>query len=100
MRIQLLGEISGTRNGLDWPPRGTVVDLPDEEAARLCEQQMARPVALVAETVAAVVEPVEDRRVLDGSGLVPGHATPVQADAPFVGEQGPEPAARGKARRA
>lgn len=32
MRVTLLVSISGTRNGLDWPPAGSVVDLPADEA--------------------------------------------------------------------
>ena len=44
MRIRLVGEMSGTRDGQDWPPRGSVVDLPDEEAAQLLARGMARPV--------------------------------------------------------
>jgi hypothetical protein len=43
MRVQLLGEISGLRNGRPWPPPLTLVDLPDDEAIRLCETNMARP---------------------------------------------------------
>lgn len=65
MRVQLLGEVSGTRNGQQWPPRLSVVDLPDDEALPLVATRMARLVA-DAEESQAVVEPVEDRRFLDG----------------------------------
>lgn len=44
MRVILLGDISGSRDGQDWPPRGSELDLPDDEAALLCAQRMARPV--------------------------------------------------------
>jgi hypothetical protein len=88
--VQLLGDISGTRNGLDWPPRGSVVDLPDEEAIRLCEQQMARPYVEVTEARAVVI-PVEDRRSLDGHALVPGVTTPLAPEpTPVVAEPTPE----------
>jgi hypothetical protein len=44
VRVRLLGDISGTRDGVNWPPRGSEIDLPDDEAAQLCGQQMAEPV--------------------------------------------------------
>lgn len=37
--------ISGTRCGQPWPPAGDVIDLPDTEAASLCGQRLAEPVA-------------------------------------------------------
>lgn len=45
MRVKMLVELSGTRNGQPWPPRGQVVDLPDDEAAHYCAAGMATPVA-------------------------------------------------------
>lgn len=45
MKIRLRGDISGTRDGQDWPPRGSVIELPDDEAATLCQNGMATPVA-------------------------------------------------------
>lgn len=35
MNVRLLAQISGTRNGADWPIPGSVVDLPDGEASDL-----------------------------------------------------------------
>ena len=32
MKLKLTVDISGSRNGLPWPPRGEVVDLPEPEA--------------------------------------------------------------------
>jgi hypothetical protein len=68
VKVLLLGEVSGTRDGQAWPPRGSVVELPEDEAIRLCENRMARPVvtemvtmgAPAAET-AVVAEDVERR---------------------------------------
>lgn len=37
-------QVSGTRNGEDWPAPGQVVDLPDAEAVSLLNQGMAVPV--------------------------------------------------------
>ena len=43
MHVRLLGQMSGTRDGVPWPPRGSVVDLTDEEAISLCRNGMAVP---------------------------------------------------------
>jgi hypothetical protein len=39
-------ELSGMRNGVEWPPRGSVIELPDDEAAEYCAAGMAEPVAV------------------------------------------------------
>lgn len=41
MRVRLLVEITGTRDGVPWPPLGGVVDLPDSEAADLIRGGLA-----------------------------------------------------------
>lgn len=45
MKVRMTVDISGTRHGQEWPPRGEVVDLPDDEGAALCSSGMATPVA-------------------------------------------------------
>jgi hypothetical protein len=35
MRVRLTSQISGTRNGQEWPEPGTEIDLPDDEARNL-----------------------------------------------------------------
>lgn len=35
MKVRMLADISGTRDGADWPKRGEVADFPAEEAADL-----------------------------------------------------------------
>lgn len=60
MRVLLLGEVSGTRDGQAWPPRGTEIDLPEDEAVRLCENKMARPVVTEMVTMETAVVPGED----------------------------------------
>lgn len=54
MRVRLTTQISGTRNGQEWPPPGHTVDLPDFEAKALISNGSA-------------VEPGEDR----GTVMVP-----------------------------
>ena len=44
MKIRMLADVSGTRNGKDWPKRGEVVDLPDDEAKDLITSRMAAEV--------------------------------------------------------
>lgn len=44
MKVKLKTQISGTRNGEDWPARGEVISLPDAEAASLCASGLAEPV--------------------------------------------------------
>lgn len=44
MIVRLRGDISGTRDGQSWPPRGSTVELPDDEAAMLVATGMALPV--------------------------------------------------------
>ncbi len=46
MRVRMKVDISGTRQGQEWPPRGSVIDLPDDEAAGYCSAGMAEPVAV------------------------------------------------------
>lgn len=41
MRVRMRVEMSGTRDGLPWPPKGQSVDLPDEEAAHLVAAGLA-----------------------------------------------------------
>ncbi len=50
-RVRMLGTISGPRAGQDWPARGTVIDLPDPEAADLVAMRMAEyaPAPIVAD---------------------------------------------------
>lgn len=57
MRIRMKGDVSGTRDGRDWPPRGGEIDLPDGEAAELCAAGLAEPVAAGDVETAVAPEP-------------------------------------------
>ncbi|MER8042714.1 hypothetical protein [Streptomyces sp. NPDC094032] len=35
MRVRMRVQISGTRDGAEWPERGGTIDLPDDEAEQL-----------------------------------------------------------------
>lgn len=63
MIVRLKGDISGTREGLPWPPRGSTVELPDDEAAQLCASGMAVPVP-AGEVETAVPDDAETRSPL------------------------------------
>ncbi|MFG2747246.1 hypothetical protein ACGFY0_45345 [Streptomyces chartreusis] len=41
MRVRMKASLSGTRDGLAWPPAGQTVDLPEEEAAHLVSAGLA-----------------------------------------------------------
>jgi hypothetical protein len=41
--VVMLGQMSGLRNGKPWPPRGHTMELPEDEALPLLEQQMVLP---------------------------------------------------------
>ena len=43
MLVVMVAQMSGLRDGKPWPPRGHTVDLPDDEALRLLEMEMALP---------------------------------------------------------
>lgn len=43
MKVRLKVGISGSRNGALWPGRGSIVELPDDEGARMCQNGMAVP---------------------------------------------------------
>jgi len=42
MKVLLTGDITGSRNGQAWPPAGTEVELPEDEALGLIASGMAR----------------------------------------------------------
>jgi hypothetical protein len=44
MRVRMLAQISGTRNGKPWPGKGAALDLPDAEAVQLCAAGLAETV--------------------------------------------------------
>lgn len=41
MKVKLVVQLSGTRDGADWPPVGSVVDLPDVEARNMVDAGIA-----------------------------------------------------------
>lgn len=45
MKVRMLVTISGTRNGVDWPPAGSEVDLPAHEASDYIAAGLAAAVA-------------------------------------------------------
>ena len=44
MKVRMKVQITGLRNNVRWPAPGAVVDLPDNEGAKLCASGLAVPV--------------------------------------------------------
>ena len=44
MKIKMKYQVSGTRDGQDWPAIGEELTVPDEEGAELCASGIAEPV--------------------------------------------------------
>jgi hypothetical protein len=61
MKVRMRVQVSGQRNGAEWPPVGSVIDLPDDEAAGYCAGGMAEPVTTFAEAETAVPPQPEKR---------------------------------------
>lgn len=59
MLIRMTGQISGTRDGSPWPPPGTDLELPGDEAIALIAQGMATPATPAKETAAAAPDDTE-----------------------------------------
>ena len=62
MKIKLKVSISGTRDGVEWPPVGGMVDLPDLEAAQMIVAGLATELAPEVETAVADTSGVSTRR--------------------------------------
>ena len=62
MHVRLIVSISGTRNGVEWPPAGTPIDLPDAEAAQMIAAGLAAKSVAPVETATADVSKVETRK--------------------------------------
>jgi hypothetical protein len=45
MRVRIEVDMSGTRNGIPWPSRGRIVDLPDDEARDMLHNGMVSVVS-------------------------------------------------------
>jgi hypothetical protein len=94
MRIRMRMDQSGTRTGYwgaqyatrEWPPRGSVIEIPDDEAAEYCRSGMAEPVAVFAETATATVPEPELRTDTEsGQALRRGPGRPRKATQPQEG---------------
>jgi hypothetical protein len=62
VKIRMLVEMPGTRNGEPWPAKGEVAELPTAEAAHLCSCEVAEPAEDAEETEQASGQPRRGRR--------------------------------------
>lgn len=103
MRVRMRIDQTGTRTGpweggvvatRDWPPRGSIVELPDDEAAHYCQVGMAEPVATFGDdTVETATLPVAEERTpqpltTDTGPVRRGPGRPRKQAEPQGGEQG------------
>jgi len=61
MKVRMKVDISGTRGGVEWPPRGAVLECGDEEGRYLIHAGMADPVTEFRDAETAVVPKAEER---------------------------------------
>lgn len=61
MRVRMRTYVSGSRDGVHWPPVGAELELDDAEGAELCAAGIVEPVA-VAEPVETATPPAPEQR--------------------------------------
>ncbi|MGW1440289.1 hypothetical protein ACWD7M_34215 [Streptomyces griseus] len=74
MRIRMKVGLSGTRNGVDWPPAGEVTDIPTGEAQHLVDAGIAEKADDGDE--AAAESPVEAATAPDAAERRPARKAP------------------------
>lgn len=60
MKLIITADISGTRDGDDWPKRGEEIDVPEEEGLNLLLTGLARPAGESVELAVAPPAEVSD----------------------------------------
>jgi len=58
-RVKMITRVSGTRDGVDWPPRGGELDVPANEAADLVAAGYAVAVESAPESAAVDTKPTK-----------------------------------------
>lgn len=59
MQVRMKVQPSGTRNGQEWPARGSVIDLPDAEALDYINADMAEAVTTFGADVETATPPAD-----------------------------------------
>lgn len=87
MRVVMLTQISGFRDGVEWPPAGSAIDVPDHEAADLIHAGYAEEAPDAPTPDPAAVPEAEDGDAAAPAevGDAPAEAEPVVAPAKPVG---------------
>ena len=93
VEVRMQVQISGTRNGVDWPARGGTLDVPEGEAKDLIANGMA--VAAGAPEEKAVVTAQTEKAVVPKSGNRPVRSP--RQKAPAAPKKAAAPAAEAKA---
>lgn len=55
MRVRLRVGMTGARNGVEWPPRGAEMDLPEDEAQQMIAGGLAESVTLFPKPAESVI---------------------------------------------
>jgi hypothetical protein len=66
VKVQIKGDISGSRDGVPWPKRGETMELPDDEGAALCASGLAVPAAETDDEVETAVPADDSEERADG----------------------------------
>ena len=77
MRVQMNTKIGGYRDGVEWPQKGGVIDVPDHEAAGLIANGYATPADEIEETDGADQGPAA---AADGDGAADADRDQAGAD--------------------
>jgi len=62
VKVRMLMQITGSRDGVRWPAPGGTVELPDAEAAKMCAAGYAEPVASADRSEKATLRKPETRK--------------------------------------
>lgn len=89
VKVLLTGDITGARDGAAWPPAGSVIELPADEAQALVHSGMAKSVdgsertAELAEAAATVLDAVTSAQVRNATTTRDRHAVSKRAHEPI-----------------
>ena len=53
-KVRMIAKISGTRNGIDWPEKGEIIELPTDEARTLIDHGQAEDIETATAETATV----------------------------------------------
>jgi hypothetical protein len=94
VKVRLLVDISGTRDGVPWPPRGNPVDLPEDEARSMIAAEQAVPW----DGPAAKAPPAAERAVMPDTTVEQRGSAKDVKERPLTTDTGPVAPRKGSTR--